>query len=84
MIERTNTESILPNEDIDEIDVSTCTIDAEAVKVAEKTIVELDARGEEALLEYVSSTTSPPGERLVLDRDELRSAVDRLDPETVA
>ncbi len=80
MSERANIESILPNEDLDEIDVSTCTIDAEAVMVAEKTIDDLDVRGEEALLEYISKyDESPYGKRVLLDRDDLRSAVDRVD-----
>ena len=79
---RTTIDSVLPNEDLDAIEVSTCTIDAAAVTVAEKTIAELDARGEAALLEYVSRyDESPRGARVLFDRDDLRSAVDRIEPD---
>ena len=72
MNDRTTIDSVLPNEDLDAIEVSTCTIDAAAVTVAEKTIAELDARGEAALLEYVSRyDESPRGARVLFDRDDL-------------
>lgn len=71
----------LPIEDLDRIETSTCAIDSEAVSVARSTIESLGDRGVEALGEFVEMYSEALGvDRMLLDRDDLRASVDRIDP----